>query len=185
MHMVCGLRVDRVTSGWLAVALVLGACRSPVRPADVGQGPDGLREVHATIEALYLAFCFDAGGEPDWEAMRALFVEGAAFVPPIAPGATPAAGDADAFLSDFARWIETSDVGTTGLHERILRVRVDRFGHIAHAWVAFEGHLPGEADARTRGLDSIQLVLDGERWKVASFTSQYEGRGLLLPTRFR
>lgn len=66
----------------------------------------------------------------------------------------------------------------------MLGTRIDLFGVIAHAWVAFEGHAPGESAARTRGLDSIQLVLDRDRWRVASFTTQYETAGRKLPRRF-
>ena len=133
-----------------------------------------------TLDTLYEAFCFDAGGEADWAAMEALFADGAAFV---SPGAAHAV-DAEQFLVDFREFIRTSPLGKTGFHERILKVRVDHFGSIAHAWVAFEGFVPGEVEARTRGLDSIQFVLEDEQWRLVSFTTQYEREGLPLPTRF-
>lgn len=145
----------------------------------------GLGALRATLEELYDAFGFDAGGEPDWAAQRRIFLEGASFVAPIRPGAAPVAVDAEEFLHDFAEFVRTGPYSATGLHERILGVHADSFGGVAHALVAFEGHRPGEDEALTRGLDSLQLVHDGGRWRLVSFTTQYEDEALPLPPRFR
>src|SRR5947208_16926034 len=48
-------------------------------------------EIRRTLVALYAAFSFDAGAEPDWAAQRALFLPGAAFVDPVKPGVMPRA----------------------------------------------------------------------------------------------
>ena len=55
--------------------LALGACRA------VPEGPpaEAEAEVRALITELYTAFGFDGGGEPDWEAQRARYLEGAVF----------------------------------------------------------------------------------------------------------
>jgi len=178
--------------GAVALAL-LASCRSaaPVEPPAHAD----LLGVRTTIDELYEAFCFDPGGEADWDGMRALFCEGAAFVAPIAPGATPVAVDTERFLADFQEWVRGSRIGRTGFHERVTHARIDLFGNVAHAWVTFDGFVPpegfeaaGGAEAalrqQTRGLDSLQLVFDGERWLVASFTSHYAGPGEPLPARF-
>jgi hypothetical protein len=72
-----------------------------------------------------------------------------------------------------------------GFSERIVATRVDAFGHIGHAYVTFEGYVPGDTTTRTRGVDSIQLILTGDDWKVASFTTQFENDSLPLPPSFR
>lgn len=169
---------------WLAAALLASAlaCRAP--RAVVGPSPDELRAVEATLEELYRAFCFDAGGEADWDAMRALFADGAVFVAPFAAGETPRAVGADAFLDDFRAWVASEAMRATGLHERIVIARIELFGSIAHAWITFEGFVPGEPAPRTLGLDSLQLVRDGGRWKLVSFTTQYAGEALPLSERF-
>ena len=66
----------------------------------------------------------------------------------------------------------------------MLTVRVEFYGGIAHAWVAFEGFLPASGELQTRGLDSLQLVLDKGQWKLASFTTQYASKQAPLPERF-
>ena len=141
--------------------------------------------VEATLDELYRAVAVDAGGEADWDAIRALSAEGAVFVAPIAPDATPRAVGTEAFLRDFREYVRSDPVRSTGLHERITHRRIDLFGSIAHAYVVFEGFRPATEQTVSRGLDSIQLVLDRGRWKVVSFTTQYESARMPLPERFR
>jgi hypothetical protein len=142
------------------------------------------RNLRATLDVLYQAFSFDAGGAPVWDGLRKLFLPGASFVDPVRPGTPPRAVGAEEFLGKFRTWVETNPKAKAGFRERIVAVRLDHFGHVAHAYVTFEGYVPGTAAAETRGLDSIQLLLDGGAWKVASFTTQYESQDLPLPDRF-
>lgn len=138
----------------------------------------------AMVERLYRAFCFDAGGEADWATMRALFAPGASFVDPLQAGQEPKAVDAERFLATFAAWCKADEVRSTGLHERILRLRLEACGGIAHAWVGFEGFHPTDGLVRSRGVDSLQLVLDRGEWKLASFATQYSSDHAPLPPRW-
>lgn len=160
-----------------AAVASIAACRAP-SPAPA-PGP-----VRATLDALYSAFDFDAGGEADWDGMRALFLEGAAFVAPIRPGGEPRAVDAGQFVADFQDWVRTTPVGATGLHERIVHARIEQLGDIAHAWVAFEGVVPGTGEVRTRGVDAIQLARTPRGWRVVSFTTHYGSEDAPIPARF-
>lgn len=171
----------------ILVLLVLASCRSTPPPP-----PEPIPELLTaadTVEELYRTFCFDAGGPADWDGMRALFAPGAAFAAPIAPDAEPTLMDADEFVRRFQEWIADSEEGRSGLHERIVAMKVDRFGNIAQAWVVFEGFVPVEEEgaeppAATRGIDSIQLVLSPDGWRVASFTSQFEDGEVALPADY-
>ncbi|MCC6409080.1 MAG: hypothetical protein IT453_18105 [Planctomycetes bacterium] len=179
--------------GWL-VALALGACRAPVgeSPAaraahaadDGGPATEDVAAIRRTLDELYAAFCFDAGKEADWERIRASSIDGAVWVAPIAPGAAARGDGTDAFVQGFRAAIHSSPELARGFHERIVHARIDRFGTVAHAWVAFEGFVPGDGRALTRGLDSLQLVFVRGEWRVASFTTQYEGGELSIPSRF-
>ena len=169
------------------LALALVACQTAPPAAEVAaEAAEAVEaEVRAAIDELYAAFGFDAGAEPDWATQRARYLEGAVFIAPAREGAPAVAEDTETFLAGFATYVREGPYRETGLHERLLAVRVELFGGIAHAWVAFEGHAPGEDEARTRGLDSLQLVRDAGVWRLASFTTQYEGEGLELPARLR
>lgn len=135
------------------------------------------------VDDLYVAFSFDANREADWDALRGAFADGATFFSPIAPGGTPAGVDAETFIGDFRSFITKSPLGKTGYHERVIHIRIDQLGTIAHAWVTFEAFVPGEEPDR-RGVDSIEFMLDGTEWKLVSFTTQYESDDLPLPARF-
>ncbi|MFT7676658.1 MAG: hypothetical protein ACI8QC_000631 [Planctomycetota bacterium] len=165
----------------LAVAaLLLAACQTPpAQPSS--QAASDARQV---IDSLYAAFDFEGDREPDWETMGAHFLEGATFVSPANSRRTPTASDASTFLADFKTWVRTGEFHTTGLHERVLCVRIELFGGIAHAWVAFEGFLPTNGEVQTRGLDSIQLARDLGQWKLVSFSTQYASQEAPLPERF-
>ena len=145
---------------------------------------DETAEIESGVQDLYRAFCFDADGMPDWETLRAMSADGASYFSPYAPGSTPQGVGLDRFLGDFRSFIEDSPLGRTGYHERVIHARIDRFGSVAHAYVTFEGFVPGEPADRV-GLDSIQFLASPTGWQVASFSTQYEGEGLPLPDRFR
>ncbi|MBM3984981.1 MAG: nuclear transport factor 2 family protein [Planctomycetes bacterium] len=178
-------RWQRVARSILLASLAAG-CRAPAGGAlpATGLPADDAHAIRAALDGLYAAFGFDPGGEADWDAIRASCAEGAAFLAPAAPDRPQRLTGLDEFLEDFRAYASSPPVAGTGLHERITGVRVDGFGRIAHAFVAFEGFAPGDGRALTRGLDSLQLVRDGERWLLASFTTQYETPALSLPLRF-
>lgn len=142
------------------------------------------RAIRRTLDTLYAAFSFDAGHVPAWTTMRGLMLPGAAFVDPVGSGVAPHAVPLDTFVAHFRQWVEGTPKGKAGFREHIVTARIDAFGHIAHAFVTFEGVVPGHPVADERGVDSIELIRVGAAWKVASFSTQYEAPGMSLPARF-
>lgn len=171
---------------WLAALTLfstLSACATMQNGSAAAQPLADEVAVSTTLDTLYRAFCFDAHAEPDWETQRGLFAEGAAFAAPFGSGDTPRAVNAEQFITDFRKHVQTSPRGKTGYHESIVHAQIQVFGTIAHAFVVFDGFVPGDApDAR--GVDSIQLVRGPEGWMVASFTTQYESADTPLPKSF-
>ena len=180
-------RIMKRISHWLVgvAALALAACASTqditvIHTSDPGVEEQAVREM---LDRLYVAFCFAAKEEADWETQRALFAEGATFVAPFRAGGTPRGVDAETFLADFRSYILTSPRGKTGYHETITDTRIEVFGTIAHAYVLFDAFVPG-AQPDARGVDSIQLVRGPGGWLLASFTTQYASADTPLPQRF-
>ncbi len=169
-------------SGLLGL-LGLAGCRTAAPVASGGPEAE-VTAIHQQLERLYAAFSFDAGEQPDWETQRGVYLPGAVFVPPMRDGSAPRIDDTQRFLADFERFATSAPYADTGFHERIVGLRIDVFGRVAHAFVAFEGFAPADGRTQTRGLDSIQLVHDGEAWRLASFATQFEREGLSLPARF-
>lgn len=168
----------------LAVALVMG-CQSPIRPETQPPGRElsPRARVDQLIDDLYAAFCFDAHGSFDAAFLERASARGATFVAPVQKGRPPVGVDTATFLADFEAYIDGSPLEETGYYERVIHRRVEVFGAIAHAWVTFEGFVPGEEPDR-RGVDSLQFALEGDDWKLVSFTTQYESESLPLPRRF-
>ena len=162
------------------------AAQATAPPAAPGATVDAPTEraIRRVLDSLYAAFSFDAGHVPAWSTMRALMLPGAAFVDPVTPGIAPHAVPLDTFVVHFRAWVEGTPKGKAGFRERIVAARIDAFGHIAHAFVTFEGTVPGHAVADERGVDSIEQVRVGSDWKVASFSTQYEAPAIPLPARF-
>ena len=149
-----------------------------------GPGVDELAAIEAMVEALYEAFDFDAGGEADWDGMRALFAEGASFASPATPDRPARSVDAESFLADFQAWVADSEEGRTGFYERITHLEIEVYGGIAQVLVTFEGYVPPDGPALTLGLDALQLVKDEGEWRLAAFATQYASESLPMPARF-
>jgi hypothetical protein len=157
------------------------AQNTPHAPAASASQPN----IDSTLTRLYRAFSFEKGREPEWATIRSVFLSGATIVDPVQERTPPHAIGVTQFLEEFRNAVKREASFREGFAERIVSTRVDQYGHIAHAYVTFEGYVPGDTTTRTRGVDSIQLILAGGDWKVASFTTQFENKDLPLPPSFR
>lgn len=165
----------------LFASTLFSACASR---APAPSAKEAAAAIEASIAELYTAFCFDAGGEAQWDQIEAHFLESAIIVNPYPVGGHPSVVTRAQFLKEFQNYVRSDSVRETGLHERVLAIQADHYGNVAHAYVSFEGFIPATGVVRTRGLDSLQMVREGARWRVASFTTQYETEGLAIPARF-
>jgi hypothetical protein len=141
-------------------------------------------ELVEQVLALYRAFDFEAGAEPDWEAQRSLALNGATFVGPVAPGQQLSGEGIEPFIEGFRAYATSKRMGATGLYERVTHVQGQLFGGIAQLFVTFEGHLPGATDRLTHGVDGLSFVRSAGEWRLVSFTSQYENGDLRIPESF-
>ncbi len=72
-----------------------------------------------------------------------------------------------------------------GFFESELARRTESFGNITHVWSTFESRM-GSADAEpyTRGIYSVQLLKDGDRWWILSLSWDMEREGNPLPEKY-
>lgn len=140
---------------------------------------------HEVVLALYEAISFPAGGVPDWDRARGLFLPGARLVLPNMPGREGLyARSVDEWIADF----EAGRVkrGARGFHESETAVQVASFRDLAHVLSAYESRWHA-SDPRpfVRGLNSFQLVRHatdtGGRWRIAAIAWDVEGDGWELP----
>ena len=120
------------------------------------------------IRALYEIASGPANGSKDWARLNRLHAPGA-IITPTQHRSTIAFAAAPQALSKFVELNERL-FSDRGFYEREIFQRVQRFGHIAHAWSGYETREHPDGPVQRRGINSFQLLNDGQRWCVLSAT---------------
>jgi hypothetical protein len=150
----------------------------PADSADVGS-------LDAIVNALYASLSFEAGGQPDWPRFRSLFDPAALMVRvdarPAREHDEPAVrvSSIDDYVARTTAAIESG--GLTEFSERELTRRTEVFGDLAAVFSTYERSVA--QDVR-RGINSLQLAKDGERWWVISVSWTDEPEDGALPSRY-
>jgi len=157
-----------------------GAAQEAARPA---ADPKDVESVDAIIAALYDVISGPAGQARNWDRMRSLFAPGARLMPVRAPSGTPAS-IVQLSVEDYITRAGPS-LERDGFFEREIGRRLESFGHIAHAFSAYESkRTPEDAQPFARGINSIQLLHDGSRWWVVSVYWDSERPGTPIPPQY-
>jgi hypothetical protein len=73
-----------------------------------------------------------------------------------------------------------------GFYEKQIAVRVEQFGNIAHAFSTYESrYAAADPQPFTRGINSIQLLKDANRWWVVSIFWDAERPTNPLPAKYQ
>lgn len=160
-----------------AVLLVLLAVASPLASAQAdGKTPESI------VAALYDVISGPAGQARDWDRMRALFAPGAQLTPVVRrPDGTGGfrAMTVDDYIRANSKFLEEG-----GFFESEIARRIDSFGGIAQVFSTYESRRKRDEKPFARGINSIQLVHDGERWWISSLAWQGETGSLPLPAKY-
>lgn len=74
--------------------------------------------------------------------------------------------------------------GTDAFYEREIHRETLTFGHITHVWSTYEYTTEPGGPVKGRGINSIQLFHDGERWWILGWMYDSERGNNPLPSRF-
>ena len=150
------------------------------RPADVVT-PEGV------VAALYRVISGPADEERDWDRFRGLFLDGARLVLGRRPDGGEGAAEeiVVATLEEFIP-AASAQYAEDGFWEKQTAGRIDRFGNVAHAWSTYETRVgsPGSKPV-ARGINSIQMVRQAGRWKIAALAWDVELPGQRIPRKYR
>lgn len=130
--------------------------------------PDDVASIDAIVAALYDAISFEPGAEPDWDRLASLFHPDGRLIPPRGDESEvlPVLS-VDEFIERSSAFLDESGIAEQGFHEREIGRTTERFGNIAHLFSAYESlHTRDDAEPFSRGINSIQLVWDRDRWWV-------------------
>ncbi len=156
---------EKHTLAW--TALLCFSCLAPSAMAE--EAPAATAE--GVVDELYRLVTFDAGTTPDWDQVRALFLDEAVIVLRTSRDATTVFS-VDGFVDDFVKFADREDVQAAGFVERIVRRKTMVFGDIAHVLVLYEAQIPGGTRPPQQGIDSFELIRRDGRWWIAAVLNE-------------
>jgi len=74
--------------------------------------------------------------------------------------------------------------GDKAFYERQIKYSSEVYGNIAHLWSTYEIRESPDGKAIMRGINSIEAVNDGTRWRVLEISWQAESPQNPLPAQF-
>jgi hypothetical protein len=82
-------------------------------------------------------------------------------------------------------WIDAVRKRGSGVfYERQIKVKSETYGPIAHLWSTYEVRPTPDGKAEVRGINSIQAVFDGQRWRVIEITWHAETPADPVPAQY-
>lgn len=145
--------------------------------------PEDVSSIDAIMKALYSIPGGDKGQPRDWDRYRSLFTPDARLIP--ARGNPE--GGAMAMYVTITDYISLNKTyfEKGGFMDKEVSRRVDTFGHIAQVWSTFESrHNAADPEPYIRGINSVQLLKDGDRWWVVNIFWDFEGPGAVIPPEY-
>ncbi len=143
---------------------------------------DDVATLDNTLATLYAVISGEKGEKRDWDRFKNLFIPEARLMP---------SGKRDGKFgyrimtpSDYAetsgKWLEEN-----GFHEVEISRKVEEYGSLVHVWSTYESYR-SKSDEKpfARGINSIQLMNDGNRWWVVQIYWLPESEALPLPEKY-
>ena len=152
-----------VLAGVVSISATLSGQTTPgvVPPAD----PADVQSIEAIVLAVYDVISGAAGEERDWDRMRSLFAPQARLI----PTRRQQSGEFGHRMMTLEDYISSSGpfLVENGFFEVEIHRVTEEFGNIAHSFSTYESRNTAEdPDPFIRGINSFQLLNDGERWWI-------------------
>lgn len=173
----------------VAIAIPSAAQEKPAaplpaeKPAAPAAKAEDVSSPDAIIAALYDVISGPVGHKRDWDRFRSLFAPGARLIP---TARNPQTGEFRTVTLDPEGYITRTSalLEQSGFVEKEIARRTERFGNILHAFSTYEGRRAADPAPFVRGINSIQLLFDGQRWWVVSVFWQAESPDNPLPKEY-
>ena len=146
--------------------------------------PADVASIDAIITAAYDGISGPAGQKRDWNCERSLYYPGARLIPTAKAGENvdlaPQILDIEGFIARVEPFFEKN-----GFYEKEIARRTEQFGHLAQVWSTYESrHDPADPEPFMRGINSIQLFNDGNRWWIVNIYWQQESAEDPIPEKY-
>ncbi|MEM8558573.1 MAG: hypothetical protein AAGG50_12185 [Bacteroidota bacterium] len=175
-----------------AVALVttiLFATAASGQDADWPEAdPADVATTEAIVEAVYEAISGPSTEPRDWDRFRSLHHPAARLMPTtetpegerVVLVFTP-----DEYADQAASIFRDAPMFQgKGFYEVEIARRVERYGSMAHVWSTYESRYAPDEVAYARGINSFQLLWDGDRWHILSIFWHQENDASPIPSPY-
>lgn len=144
--------------------------------------PEDVRSIDAIVKAVYDVISGPASQKRDWDRMRTLFVPDARLI----PTSMQPSGKMGLQVLSLDGYISRSDpiLQKQSFFENEIARRIEQFGNIAHVWSTYESRHNRSEKPFARGINSIQLFNDGQRWWIVNIFWQAESPQHPLPQKY-
>lgn len=139
------------------------------------------------VTKLYGLVTFEAGKEPDWEAVKALFIDEAVIaLRESREGLNiyTKQGFVDSFIKFIKSDYRGKNVLETGFIEKITKIDTQVYGDFALCNVLYQPYLADMQPTYT-GLDCFQLLKKDGEWKIAAIMNEIIRPGVPVPDRLK
>jgi len=163
------------------------APQTPPAPAPTAAAPAAnpadVDSIEAILHATYDTISGPAGRQRDWTRFRSLFVSGARLIPVVSDHK----GGFRTVLFSADEYVEHGDpyFQKNGFFEREVARRTERYGNIAQVFSTYESrHDAADPKPFERGINSFQLMNDGQRWWIVTIFWQGETSDTPIPKEY-
>jgi hypothetical protein len=144
--------------------------------------PSEFATIDGTIKALYDVISGPAGAKRDWDRFKSIFAPGGMM------RAVVTAADGKVRVVEFTpeQYVErnTPAFERQPFFESELKRTTEQYGNIANVWSTYSSSATKGGDPFQRGINTIQMRYDGERWYVISILWQGETDKTPLPKQY-
>ncbi|MBT8264184.1 MAG: hypothetical protein KJN75_02500 [Muriicola sp.] len=142
-----------------------------------------VQSLDSTISTLYGVISGEKGVERDWELFNYLFHPDAKLIPSVKNEAgvfTARYMTPEDYINGSGKWLVEN-----GFFEKEINRSVNSFGNITQVFSTYESYRSEADDAPfMRGINSIQLLYDGERWWIINIYWTQESATNPIPKEY-
>ena len=149
------------------VAIAATLIASPLLAQTPTPRPEDVGTLDGIMSAFYDVISGPAGAPRQWQRDSTLYIPGVRFVSMSVREGRPVAR-----VSDHGQYVANVNdaLVRNGFFERELNRVTRRFGNIVHVFSTYEYKATPSGPVQGRGVNSIQLFWDGNRWWIANAT---------------
>ena len=140
---------------------------APVKVEKLAPRPEDVSSVDGIVAAFYDVVSGPAGRPRQWARDRTLYIPEVKFV---SIEYSRADGKPHARVMDHQAYVDSADAGMVreGFFEREIHRVTQTFGSVTHVFSTYEARQSADGTVIARGINSIELFYDGERWWIAA-----------------